>query len=55
MSDFPLKKDCFVTSITLATLRSLGLESLDWDPLILRDAAEAAFDMKRCLRRCSIS
>ena len=47
MSELPLKSNCFVTSVTLATLRELGLESLDWDPLILRDAAEASFDMKK--------
>ena len=47
MSELPLKKDCLVTSITLATLHSLGLESLDWDPLILRDAAQVSFDMKK--------
>ena len=47
MSEFPLKKDCFVSSITLAALRALGLESLDVDPLILRDMAEAAFGMEK--------
>lgn len=47
MSDFPLKNDCFVTSITLAGLKKLGLESLDWDPYILRDSFEDAFGIDR--------
>ena len=47
MSEFPLKKDCFVSSVTLAALNKLGFESLEWEPLILRDAAEAAFGMKK--------
>lgn len=44
MTQFPLKTDCFVSSITLLALKKLGLESLSWDPEILRDALEASFD-----------
>lgn len=47
MSEWPLSKECFVTSVTLATLKAFGLESLDWEPEILRDAFEEQFDMKK--------
>lgn len=36
----PLDKNCFVTSITLAFLAKFGLDSINWDPLIVRDAFE---------------
>lgn len=47
MSDWPLNKECFVTSITLAALKKFGLESLDWEPEILRDAFEEQFDLAK--------
>ena len=43
MIELPLKKDCFVTSVTLVFLRRFGLGALDWDPLTVRDAYESAF------------
>ena len=47
MSTFPLTKECFVTAVTLPALKAFGLESLDWEPEILRDAFEEQFDMKK--------
>jgi hypothetical protein len=47
MSDWPLNKECFVTSITLAALKKFGLESLEWEPEILRDAFEEQFDLAK--------
>lgn len=47
MSEWPLSKECFVTPVTLAALKAFGLESLDWDPVILRDAFEEQFEIKR--------
>lgn len=47
MSDFPLTKECFVTSVTLPAIRKFGLESLDWDPDVLCQAFEEEFDIKR--------
>lgn len=32
--------DSFVSTCTLAAIRLFGMESLDWDPLILRDALQ---------------
>ena len=46
MSEWPLSKECFVTSVTLAALKAFGLESLDWEPEILRDAFEEQFEIK---------
>ena len=51
MKQLPLGKDCFVTSITLVFLKRFGLEALDWDPLIVRDAFEGAFDFKKMPQR----
>ena len=47
MSDFPLTKECFVTSVTLSAIRKFGLESLDWEPEILRDAFAEEFEMNK--------
>ena len=47
MSDFPLTKECFVTSVTLPAIRKFGLESLDWEPEILRDAFAEEFEMNK--------
>ena len=47
MSDFPLNKECFVTSLVLPTLKKFGFESLDWEPEILRDAFEEEFQMNK--------
>ena len=47
MSDFPLNKECFVTSLVLPALKKFGFESLDWEPEILRDAFEEEFQMKK--------
>ena len=45
MSTFPLTKECFVTSVALTAVKTFGLESLEWEPEVLRDAFEVAFDM----------
>ena len=47
MSDFPLTKECFVTAVTLPAIRKFGLESLDWEPEILRDAFAEEFEMNK--------
>lgn len=47
MSEIPLTRHSFVTSITLTALRKLGMESLDWDPLITRDAFELSLNEKQ--------
>lgn len=47
MSEWPLSKECFVTPVVLAALKSFGLESLDWDPLIVRNAFEEQFEIKK--------
>ena len=44
---FPLSPHCFVSSVTLATLRQLGMESLDWDPEVLMDGFESAFGVRK--------
>ena len=46
MSTFPLTKECFVTSVTLTALKTFGLDSLEWEPEILRDAFEEQFQIK---------
>jgi len=51
MSKLPLKRDCFVTSITLATLNRLGQDALEYDPLVLRDAFESVFGFDRMPQR----
>lgn len=51
MKPFPLKRDCFVTSITLAFLKKYGIEALDWDPLIVRDAFEGGFRVEKMPQR----
>lgn len=45
--DFPLKNNCFVTSIALTGLRHLGPESMDYEPEILRDAFTTRFGMRK--------
>ena len=47
MSEWPLSKECFVTPVALAAIKKLGMESLEYDPLIIRDMFEEAFDIKR--------
>ena len=44
---FPLSPHCFVSSVTLAAIRQLGMESMEWDPEILLEGFEAAFGMKK--------
>ena len=44
---FPLSNHCFVSSVTLAAIRQLGMESLEWDPEILMEGFETAFGMKK--------
>lgn len=39
-------KNCMVTTYTLAALAKLGMQCLNWDPLILRDAFQKQFDCK---------
>lgn len=51
MSKFPLESNCFVTSITLATLAQMGQEALDMDPLLLRDAFQDIFDVQKMPQR----
>lgn len=38
MSTFPLKNNCFVTSVTLLSLCKLGPDSMNMEPETLRDA-----------------
>lgn len=47
MSELPINKDTFVTTMALLGVRELGLESLDWEPEILRDAFEDAYGIKK--------
>lgn len=47
MSDFPLNSQCFVTPLALTAIKSFGLESLEWEPEILRDAFEEQFEMSK--------
>lgn len=51
MSDIPLKKDCFVTSMTVMGLKKLGMESLEWEPMVLRDAFQAAYGIEKLPQR----
>lgn len=51
MSRLPLDRNCFVTSITLATLSKLGLGALDMDPLMVRDAFQDVFDIREMPQR----
>ncbi len=44
---FPLTPHCFVSSVTLPTLRQLGMESLDWDPEVLMDGFDSAFGVRK--------
>ena len=48
---FPLKNNCFVSSITALALKTFGLESLEWEPRILRDAIESKFELKKLPQR----
>lgn len=47
MTDFPLDRNCFVTSITLVALRRFGFDIMDWDPLVARDHFEAVFNLPK--------
>lgn len=47
MEKWPLDKSCFVTSVTLAALKAFGLESLEWEPEILRDAFQDRFELPK--------
>lgn len=38
----------FVSTCTAAALRLFGVESLEWDPLIIRDAIQDALKLKKC-------
>ena len=51
MSPIPLKIDCFVSSVTLMGLKALTMESLDWEPEILRDAFEAFYKIPNLPQR----
>jgi hypothetical protein len=47
----PLKNNCFVSSITVLALKTFGLESLEWEPRVLRDAMEEKFDLQKLPQR----
>ena len=49
--EFPLTRDCFVTSITLVALNKLGQGLFDMDPLLVRDAVEDVFGLKNMPQR----
>jgi hypothetical protein len=51
MSKLPLGKNCFVTSITLPFLKKFGEEALEWDPYIVREAFETAFEVPKMPQR----
>ena len=51
MNKLPLDRNCFVTSITLAFISKYGLEALEWDPLIVRDAFEGGFGFDKMPQR----
>lgn len=38
----------FVSTCTAAALRLFGLESLEWDPLVLRDSLQDALKLEKC-------
>lgn len=40
------RKDCMLPIYTLAAISKFGQQALDWDPLILRDAFQQAFNCK---------
>ena len=44
-------KDAFVSTCSLAAIRLFGIESMDWDPLVLRDALEEDLAMKKIPQR----
>lgn len=46
-----LKNVSFVSSMALLGVKALGLESLEWDPLSLRDAFEAYYDIEKLPQR----
>ena len=49
--EFPLTRDCFVTSITLVALNKLGQGLFDMDPVLVRDAVEDVFGLKNMPQR----
>lgn len=51
MKPLPLDRNCFVTSVTLVFLKKFGLDALDWDPIIVRDAFEEGFGFKKMPQR----
>lgn len=51
MSELPIDKNSFVSTMAMLGLRALGLESLDWEPEILRDAFEDAYGIDKLSQR----
>ena len=51
MSELPINKNSFVSTMAMLGLRALGLESLDWEPEILRDAFEDAYGIDKLSQR----
>ena len=45
------KRDAFVSTCSLAAIRMFGLESLDWDALVIRDALEQELAIKKIPQR----
>lgn len=51
MSELPINKNSFVSTMAMLGMRALGLESLDWEPEILRDAFEDAYGIDKLSQR----
>lgn len=51
MSELPIDKNSFVSTMAMLGMRALGLESLDWEPEILRDAFEDAYGIDKLSQR----
>lgn len=47
LGTFPLTRECFVTPVALAAIRKFGFESLEWEPEILTEAFEQAFEITK--------
>lgn len=51
MSELPIDKNSFVSTLAMLGMRALGPESLDWEPEILRDAFEDAYGIDKLSQR----
>lgn len=51
MSELPINKNSFVSTMAMLGMRALGTESLDWEPEILRDAFEDAYGIDKLSQR----